>query len=81
MSIDAHAHHWVLDDALCQTHPIVDSLGRTQQATIVSEAGMYEVVIRSDKPQAVTFRRWITGDLDRLAGMHCRGALAVRAAE
>lgn len=52
-----------LDDALCQTHPISDSLGRTQQATLVSEAGMYEVVIRSDKPEAVAFRRWITGEV------------------
>lgn len=52
-----------LDDALCQTHPILDSLGRTQQATIVSEAGMYEVVIRSDKPEAVAFRRWITSEV------------------
>ncbi|QDH47722.1 antirepressor [Gordonia phage Mellie] len=50
-----------LDDALCQTHPIVDTLNRQQKATIVSEAGMYEVVIRSDKPEAVAFRRWITG--------------------
>lgn len=50
-----------LDDALCRTHPILDSLSRTQQATIVSESGMYEVVIRSDKPEAVGFRRWITG--------------------
>ncbi|MFD6357898.1 phage antirepressor [Nocardia tengchongensis] len=50
-----------LDDALCQAHPIHDSLGRTQQATIVNESGMYEVVIRSDKPEAVAFRRWITG--------------------
>ena len=52
-----------LDDALCQTHPIPDSLGRTQTATIVSEPGMYEVVIRSDKPEAATFRRWITTDV------------------
>ncbi|MEU2013145.1 BRO family protein, partial [Nocardia sp. NPDC019302] len=29
--------------------------------TIVNESGMYEVVIRSDKPEAVAFRRWITG--------------------
>lgn len=50
-----------LDDALIQSHPITDSLGRTQQATIVAEPGMYEVVIRSDKPEAVAFRRWITG--------------------
>lgn len=50
-----------LDDALCQTHPIVDGMGRTQHPTVVNEAGMYEVVIRSDKPEAVAFRRWITG--------------------
>lgn len=52
-----------LDDALCQTHPIEDRLGRAQQATIVSEPGMYEVVIRSDKPEAANFRRWITGEV------------------
>lgn len=29
--------------------------------TVVHEAGMYEVVIRSYKPEAAAFRRWITG--------------------
>ena len=52
-----------LDDGVTSNHPIVDSLGRTQQATVVSEAGMYEVVIRSDKPEAATFRRWITAEV------------------
>lgn len=52
-----------LDDGVRLTHPIVDALGRTQQATIVSEAGMYEVVIRSDKPQAAAFRRWVTHEV------------------
>ena len=52
-----------LDDALIQNHPILDSMGRTQQATIVSEPGMYEVVIRSDKPEAAAFRRWITSEV------------------
>lgn len=50
-----------LDDALTRSNPITDGLGRDQTVTIVSEAGMYEVVIRSDKPEAVAFRRWITG--------------------
>ncbi|MFD4932676.1 phage antirepressor [Peribacillus butanolivorans] len=50
-----------LDDGVRQAYPIPDSLGRTQTATIVNEPGMYEVVIRSDKPEAVAFRRWITG--------------------
>lgn len=52
-----------LDDGVRQTHPISDRLGRIQNATVVSEAGMYEVVIRSDKPDAVRFRRWITSDV------------------
>lgn len=37
--------------------------GGEQDMAIVSEAGMYEVVIRSDKPDAVTFRRWITSEV------------------
>ena len=52
-----------LEDGVRLTHPITDSLGRTQQATVVSEAGMYEVVIRSDKPEAAAFRRWITSEV------------------
>lgn len=52
-----------LDDGVRQTYPIADRLGRTQQATIVSEAGMYEVVIRSDKPEAAQFRRWVTSEV------------------
>lgn len=50
-----------LDDGVRQARPIPDRMGRIQNATVVSEAGMYEVVIRSDKPEAAAFRRWITG--------------------
>ena len=39
----------------------IRSGGQMRAMTVVSEAGMYEVVIRSDKAEAVTFRRWITG--------------------
>lgn len=52
-----------LDDGLIQNHPIPDALGRVQNATVVSEPGMYEVVIRSDKPEAAAFRRWITTEV------------------
>jgi len=40
-----------------------DTPGGLQNLTVVSESGMYEVVIRSDKPEAVRFRRWITGEV------------------
>lgn len=50
-----------LDDALTRSNPIEDRSGRSQMTNLVSEPGMYEVVIRSDKPEAAAFRRWITG--------------------
>lgn len=39
----------------------IDTPGGRQSMTIVNESGMYEVVIRSDKPEAINFRRWLTG--------------------
>ncbi len=52
-----------LDDDMRQTHPILDRLGREQQAIFVSEAGMYDVIIRSDSDKARPFRRWITSEV------------------
>lgn len=49
-------------DALSSTE-VTDSLGRSQTAAIVSEAGMYQVVFLSRKPQAVAFRRWVTHEV------------------
>lgn len=49
-----------LDEGVSQTHTL-QTAGGPQQMTVVSEPGMYEVVIRSDKPDAIAFRRWITG--------------------
>lgn len=50
-----------LDSGDLSRTEVTDSLSRKQQSAIVSESGMYEVVIRSDKPEALAFRRWITG--------------------
>ncbi len=52
-----------LEDDVRQTHPIIDSLNREQQATFVNEEGLYEVVIRSDKNSARPFRKWICGEV------------------
>ncbi|SKE69033.1 gp54 protein [Mycobacteroides abscessus subsp. abscessus] len=51
-----------LDEGVRQTHTL-QTAGGPQQMTIVSEPGMYEVVIRSDKPEAAKFRRWITTEV------------------
>ena len=42
---------------------LMSTLGGDQEMTTVSEAGMYEVIIRSDKPEAAAFRRWITSEV------------------
>jgi len=49
-------------DEVSLTH-ITDSLGRQQQTAIVNESGLYNVIIRSDKPEARNFRRWITHEV------------------
>ena len=39
---------------------VIDSLGRKQTATIINESGLYNVILRSDKPEAKPFRKWVT---------------------
>ncbi|QWY84739.1 antirepressor [Gordonia phage YungMoney] len=50
-----------LDELNIRRADVENSRGQMRLTMIVNEAGMYEVVIRSDKPEAVSFRRWITG--------------------
>lgn len=52
-----------LDDDLCSTYPIADSLGRMQETTFVNEAGLYQVIFQSRKPEAKEFRRWVTSEV------------------
>jgi anti-repressor protein len=42
---------------------VTDSLGRNQATTVINESGLYNVILRSDKPEAKKFRRWITHDV------------------
>lgn len=39
------------------------NLGRQGEATIINESGLYHVILRSDKPQAKPFRRWVTKEV------------------
>lgn len=41
----------------------IRSGGQMRMVTLVDESGMYEAVIRSDKPEAMKFRRWITSEV------------------
>lgn len=49
-------------DEVSQTH-ITDSLGRQQETTIINESGLYNVILRSDKPEAKPFRKWVTSEV------------------
>ena len=44
-------------------HPVIDKLGRTQQANFVNEDGLYDVILDSRKPEAKKFRKWITSEV------------------
>ena len=40
-----------------------DTPGGAQEMSIVSEAGLYSLILRSRKPEAKTFKRWITHEV------------------
>lgn len=52
-----------LDDGVVSTQPIIDTLGREQQANFVNEDGLYDVILDSRKPQAKAFRKWVTSEV------------------
>jgi hypothetical protein len=41
----------------------VDTPGGNQDTTIVSESGMYAIVLTSRKPEAQAFRKWLTSEV------------------
>ncbi|MCI7403912.1 MAG: phage antirepressor [Pyramidobacter sp.] len=42
---------------------IMQTLGGSQEMTIISEAGLYSLILRSRKPEAKEFKRWITHEV------------------
>lgn len=52
-----------LDPESVNTVRLTDGNRGNPNVTVVDEAGMYEVILRSDKPEAVEFRRWVTREV------------------
>lgn len=52
-----------LDEDALSTAEVIDSVGRTQSATVITEPGLYEVIFQSRKPEAKAFRRWVTSEV------------------
>ena len=46
--------------------------GGAQKITIINEPGLYSVILRSNKPEAKAFKRWITHEV--LPAIHATGA-------
>ena len=59
-------------DATDATRPLDDdekgtrkvrTLGGDQELIIVNESGLYNIIFRSNKPQAAAFRKWVTSEV------------------
>ena len=51
------------------------NLGRQGEAIIINEPGLYAVILRSDKPEAKAFKRWVTHEV--LPSIHRTGVYGV----
>ena len=43
--------------------PIQDSIGRMQKTPIISESGLYSLILSSKLPSAKKFKRWVTSEV------------------
>ena len=60
---DARKSVELLDEDERNIIPVMDSLGRPQNTYVVNEPGVYSLVLRSRKPEAKAFKRWITHEV------------------
>lgn len=52
-----------IDSDDLSTAEVIDSRGRTQNARIVNESGLYDLAFMSRKPEARDFKRWVTREV------------------
>ncbi len=50
---------------------LIPTQGGAQKMTIVNEVGLYSVILKSDKPEAKVFKRWVTHEV--LPSIHQHG--------
>jgi len=50
-----------LDDHLDDDERSIISIGRQGDTNIITESGVFALVLRSNKPEAKKFRKWVTG--------------------
>lgn len=42
---------------------LTDAMGRNRETTFINESGLYAVILRSNKPEAKPFRKWVTSEV------------------
>ena len=52
-----------LDSEGVSTTEVLDNRGVQQKTNVVTEAGLYEVIFMSRKPEAKAFKRWVTSEV------------------
>ena len=58
---NALSKHVDADDAL--KRGVIDSLGRTQETTLINESGLYSLILSSKLPSAKKFKRLVTSEV------------------
>lgn len=76
---DARKSVELLDEDERNIIPVMDALGRSQGTNIISEAGLYSLILRSRKPEAKRFKRWVTHDV--LPAIRATGAYVLPGSE
>jgi prophage antirepressor-like protein len=71
---NVHSSLALLDDDERELHTL-ETLGGPQQVAVVSEPGLYALILRSRKPEAKAFRRWIVHEV--LPAIHRTGSYAI----
>ncbi len=56
----------------------IDTLGGYQEVVVVTESGLYALIFKSRKPNAVKFRKWVTAEV--LPSIRRTGSYSVAAA-
>ena len=67
----------MFDEDEFSTTEVIDSIGRRQQSYIISEPGLYKLIMCSRKPEAKEFQRWVTHEV--LPSIRKHGAYATEA--
>ena len=52
-----------IDDDELSTTDVIDTIGRKQKVYAVNESGLYNLIFQSRKPEARTFKKWVTAEV------------------